>query len=184
MAASSRSHTRCDVVGYSRLMEADEEGTLAQLRSHREELVNPTIAEHHGRVVKLVGDGVLVEFGSAADAVRCAIGLQEGMATRLASVPELQRTVFRIGVNMGDIIFEDGDIFGDGVNVAARLEGMGDPGGVLISQSVRISLRLQSMSPSSTMANGSSKTSPAPFVCGRGHGSWPPYAAKVSRASL
>jgi adenylate cyclase len=99
-----------DVVGYSRLMEADEEGTLAQLRSHREELVNPTIAEHHGRVVKLVGDGVLVEFGSAADAVRCAIGLQEGMATRLASVPELQRTVFRIGVNMGDIIFEDGDI--------------------------------------------------------------------------
>ena len=126
-----------DVVGYSRLMEADEEGTLAQLRSHREELVNPTIAEHHGRVVKLVGDGVLVEFGSAADAVRCAIGLQEGMATRLASVPELQRTVFRIGVNMGDIIFEDGDIFGDGVNVSARLEGMADPGGVLISQSVR-----------------------------------------------
>jgi adenylate cyclase len=126
-----------DVVGYSRLMEADEEGTLAQLRSHREELVNPTIAEHHGRVVKLVGDGVLVEFGSAADAVRCAIGLQEGIASRIAAVPEHQRTVFRIGVNMGDIIFEDGDIFGDGVNVAARLEGMADPGGVLISHSVR-----------------------------------------------
>ena len=126
-----------DVVGYSRLMEADEEGTLAQIRSHREELVNPTIAEHHGRLVKLVGDGVLVEFSSAADAVRCAISLQEAMASRIAAVPEHQRAVLRIGVNMGDIIFEDGDIYGDGVNVAARLEGMADPGGVLISQSVR-----------------------------------------------
>ena len=129
-----------DVVGYSRLMEADELGTLTKLKSHRDELVNPTIAEHHGHIVKLMGDGMLVEFASAVDAVRCAISLQEGMADREADVPEEERAVFRIGVNMDDVIFEEGDIFGDGVNLAARLEGMADPGGVLISQSVRDSI--------------------------------------------
>ncbi len=129
-----------DVVGYSRLMEADEVGTLAKLKSHRDELVNPTIAKHHGRIVKLMGDGMLVEFARAVDAVRCAISLQEGMADREADIPEEKLTVLRIGVNMGDVIVEEGDIFGDGVNVAARLEGMADPGGVLISQSVRDSV--------------------------------------------
>ncbi|MFQ5973586.1 MAG: adenylate/guanylate cyclase domain-containing protein [Alphaproteobacteria bacterium] len=132
-----------DVVGYSRLMEADEAGTLAKLKSHRDELVDPTIAEHHGRIVKLMGDGMLVEFTSAVDAVRCAISLQEGMAARETDVPEEKRTVFRIGINMGDVIVEEGDIFGDGVNVAARLEGMADPGGLLISQSVRDSVANQ-----------------------------------------
>jgi adenylate cyclase len=129
-----------DVVGYSHLMEVDEAGTLAQLKCHRDELFNPVIAEYHGRIVKLMGDGMLVEFASAVDAVRCAISLQEGMADRQADVPQERLTVFRIGVNMGDVIFEEGDIFGDGVNVAARLEGMADPGGVLISQSVRDSV--------------------------------------------
>jgi class 3 adenylate cyclase len=129
-----------DVVGYSRLMEVDEARTLARLKCHRDEFVNPTIAEHHGRIVKLMGDGMLVEFASAVDAVHCAIALQDGMANREAGVPEEQRTLFRIGVNMGDVVFDEGDIFGDGVNVAARLEGMADPGGVLISQSVRDSV--------------------------------------------
>lgn len=129
-----------DVVGYSRLMEVDEARTLARLKCHRDELINPTIDEYHGRLVKLMGDGMLVEFASALDAVHCAIALQDGMANREAGVPEERRTLFRIGVNMGDVVFDEGDVFGDGVNVAARLEGMADPGGVLISQSVRDSV--------------------------------------------
>jgi class 3 adenylate cyclase/tetratricopeptide (TPR) repeat protein len=129
-----------DVVGYSRFMEADEAGTLAKLKSHREELINPTIAGHHGRTVKLMGDGMLVEFGSAIDAVRCAIAWQERIVGREAELPENERVMFRIGVNLDSILVEEDDIYGDGVNVAARLEGMADPGGVLISQSVRESV--------------------------------------------
>ncbi len=129
-----------DVVGYSRLMEADETGTLTKLKSHRDEFIDPIIAEHDGRIAKLMGDGMLVEFASAIDAVRCAVSFQEGMASRERDVPEEKRIVFRTGINMAVVIFEDGDIFGDGVNVAARLEGMSDPGGVLISQSVRDSI--------------------------------------------
>jgi len=126
-----------DVVGYSRLMEADEAGTLARLKSLRDGLLHPTIAEHHGRIVKLMGDGTLVEFASAVDAVRCAIMLQQVVAVREADAPEGGRLMFRMGVNFGSVIVEEDDIYGDGVNVAARLEGMADPGGVLISQSVR-----------------------------------------------
>ena len=129
-----------DAVGYSRLMEADEGGTLAKLKSLRDGLIHPMIAENHGRIVKLMGDGTLVEFVSAVDAVRCAIALQECMAKQEGEAPEERRVMFRIGVNLDNVIVEGDDIYGDGVNVAARLEGMADPGGVLISQSVRDSV--------------------------------------------
>jgi adenylate cyclase len=127
-----------DVAGYSRLVGADEEGTLARLKAHRRELIDPTIAEHQGRIVKTTGDGVLAEFASPVKAVRCAIDVQYGMAERNADVPEAQRIEFRIGINLGDVIVEDdGDIYGDGVNVAARLENIAEPGAVYISRTVR-----------------------------------------------
>ena len=113
-----------DVAGYSRLMGADEEGTLAVLTAHRTELIEPCIARHDGRLVKTTGDGLLVEFASVVDAIRCAVAVQDGMAERNAGTPEDSRIVFRIGVNLGDIIVQDDDVFGDGVNVAARLEGL------------------------------------------------------------
>jgi adenylate cyclase len=122
-----------DVAGYSRLMGLDEEGTLARLKAVRKALVDPTIASHRGRIVKTTGDGMLVEFASAVDAVRGAIEVQRGMADRNGSVPQDQRIEFRIGIHVGDIIFDDSDIFGDGVNIAARLEGIAEPGGVCIS---------------------------------------------------
>jgi len=127
-----------DVAGYSRLIGADEEGTLARLKTHRRELIDPTIAEHQGRIVKTTGDGVLAEFASPVKAVRCAIDVQYGMAERNAGVPEGQRIEFRIGINLGDVVVEDdGDIYGDGVNVAARLENIAEPGAVYISRTVR-----------------------------------------------
>jgi adenylate cyclase len=127
-----------DVAGYSRLIGADEEGTLARLKAHRRELIDPTIAEHQGRIVKTTGDGVLAEFASPVKAVRCAIDVQHGMAERNAGVPEAQRIEFRIGINLGDVIVEDdGDIYGDGVNVAARLENIAELGAVYISRTVR-----------------------------------------------
>ena len=122
-----------DVVGYSRLMGTDETGTLSALRTHRDELIDPTIAEHNGRIVKLMGDGLLVEFASAIDAVECAVAIQQGMAVRNASVPDDRRIVLRIGVNLGDVIIEGDDIYGDGVNVAARLQELAEPSGVYIS---------------------------------------------------
>jgi TolB-like protein/Flp pilus assembly protein TadD len=117
-------------------MGEDEAGTLAALKAHREELIDPTIAHHNGRLVKLMGDGALVEFASAVGAVECAVALQEGMAHRSADEPEDRRIVFRIGVNIGDLIVEGDDLYGDGVNVAARLEGLAEPGGICVSRNV------------------------------------------------
>ncbi len=125
-----------DVVGYSRLVGSDETGTIARLRALRKELIEPLIADHHGRVVKLMGDGALVEFASAVDAVECAVAIQKGVAEREAALPEDRRIAFRIGINVGDIIVEDGDILGDGVNVAARLEGLAEPGGICLARNV------------------------------------------------
>jgi TolB-like protein/class 3 adenylate cyclase/tetratricopeptide (TPR) repeat protein len=125
-----------DVVGYSRLMGEAEAATHARLKSHRKELIEPLIAEHRGRVVKLTGDGILVEFASAVDAVECAVALQNGMAEREAGEPKNRRLQFRIGINIGDIMLEEGDIYGDGVNIAARLEGLAEPGGICIARNV------------------------------------------------
>jgi len=130
-----------DVAGYSRLMGADEEGTHKRLQAHRRELVDPKIREHSGRVVKNTGDGMLAEFSSVVDAVRCAVELQRVMIDREAVVPEERRIRFRIGINLGDVIVEDADIFGDGVNVAARLEALAEPGGICISRVVRDQIR-------------------------------------------
>ena len=130
-----------DVAGYSRLMGADEEGTLRRLNAHRRQLLDPKISEHRGRIVKTTGDGVLVEFASVVDAVRCAAEVQRAMAERDADVPDEQRIRFRIGVNLGDIIVEGDDIFGDGVNVAARLEALAEPGGICVSRTVRNQVR-------------------------------------------
>ena len=125
-----------DVAGYSRLMGADEEGTHERLQAHLRELVNPKIAEYRGRIVKNTGDGFLAEFQSVVDAVRCAVEIQRGMADREPDVPEEKRVRFRIGVNLGDVIAESGDIYGDGVNVAARLEGLAEPAGICVSGTV------------------------------------------------
>jgi adenylate cyclase len=123
-----------DVAGYSKLMGADEEDTLTRLNVHRREFLEPKIAEHRGRIVKRTGDGVLIEFASAVDATRCAVQIQRGMTGRNAEVPAERRIEFRIGIHVGDIIVEEGDIFGDGVNIAARVESIAEPGGVSISE--------------------------------------------------
>ena len=122
-----------DVVGFSRLSELDEEGTHARLNALQRDLIKPKTSEHHGRIIKNTGDGALLEFASVVDAVRCAVEIQRGMIDRNADFPEDRRIVFRIGINLGDVIVEPGDIHGDGVNVAARLEGLAEPGGVCIS---------------------------------------------------
>jgi adenylate cyclase len=126
-----------DVAGYSRLMGADEEGTLAQLKAHRRALVDPKITEHRGRIVKTTGDGILAEFASVVDALRCAVEVQRGMVERNAEVPPDKRIEFRVGINEGDIIIDGGDIFGDGVNVTARLEALAKPGGICVSGRVQ-----------------------------------------------
>jgi len=126
-----------DVVAYSRLMGADEEGTHERLQAHLRELVNPKIAEHRGRIVKNTGDGFLAKFASVVDAVRCAVEIQRGMAERGLDVPDERRIRFRIGINLGDVIVEEKDIFGDGVNIAARLEALAEPGGICVSGVVR-----------------------------------------------
>jgi class 3 adenylate cyclase len=125
-----------DVAGYSRLMGADEEGTHERLQAHLGELVNPKIGEHRGRIVKNTGDGFLAEFPSVVDAVRCAVEIQRGMVERNAETAPEQRIEFRIGINLGDVIVEEHDIFGDGVNVAARLEALAEPGGICLSGTV------------------------------------------------
>ena len=130
-----------DVAGYSHLMGADEEGTLALLKTHRRDLFDPKINEHRGRIVKTTGDGILVEFASVVDAVRCAVEVQRGMATRNVEMPQDKRVEFRVGINVGDIIIDGGDIFGEGVNVAARLEGLAEPGGICVSARVQEDVR-------------------------------------------
>ena len=130
-----------DVAGYSRLMGVDEEGTLAGLKAHRRELIDPKIAEHRGRIVKTTGDGLLVEFASVVDAMRCAVEIQHEMAERNADAPPDRRIEYRVGINVGDIIIDESDIFGDGVNVAARLEALAEPGGICVSRMVREQVR-------------------------------------------
>jgi TolB-like protein/class 3 adenylate cyclase len=131
-----------DVAGYSRLMGGDEESTLERLKAHRRELIDPAIEQHGGRIVKTTGDGMLVEFASPVEAVRCAVEVQQSMGKREADLPEEQRFRFRVGINLGDVIIEgDGDLYGDGVNIAARLEQLAEPGGVLISSSVHEHVR-------------------------------------------
>lgn len=125
-----------DVAGYSRLMGADEEGTLARLKAHRSELIDPKNKEHRGRIVKTTGDGLLIEFPSVVEAVRCAIEVQQGMLERNVQVPKDKRIEFRVGINLGDVIVEGRDLYGDGVNIAARLEALAEPGGVCISGTV------------------------------------------------
>jgi len=122
-----------DMVSYSRLMEADEAGTIKRQKAHLTELVKPTIAQHNGNLVKLMGDGMLVEFSSVVDAVQCAVTLQRAMIEREASISEDRKICYRIGINLGDIFFEENDIFGDGVNIAARLEQIAEPGGICVS---------------------------------------------------
>jgi len=126
-----------DVTGYSRLIGVDEEGTLSRLKALRAEVIDPKIAAHRGRIVKTTGDGLLVEFASVVDGLRCAAEVQREMAERNAVVALDQRIEFRIGIHQGDIVVEDGDIFGDGVNVAARLEALADPGGICVSARVQ-----------------------------------------------
>ena len=130
-----------DIAGYSRLMGVDEEETLRQLKAHRKELIDPKITEHRGRVVKTTGDGMLVEFVSVVDAVRCAVEMQRAVRTINDPVPPERRLELRIGVNLGDVIVDGDDIFGDGVNVAARLEALAEPGGIMVSRNVHDQVR-------------------------------------------
>jgi class 3 adenylate cyclase len=129
-----------DMVGYSRLMEADEVGTIARQKAHRAELVDPEITAHGGRIVKTMGDGILIEFPSVVSATECAVAIQRAMAEREARVSDDRRIQYRVGINLGDIVIDGDDILGDGVNIAARLEGLAKPGGVCISDMVHQSV--------------------------------------------
>jgi class 3 adenylate cyclase len=146
------------VAGYSRLTGMDEEGTHAKLQDHLHSLVDPKIAEHRGRVVKNAGDGLLAEFSSVVDAVRCALDVQRGMAQRNADVPKEKRIEFRIGINVGDVMIDRGDIFGDGVNVAARLEAVAEPGGICVSARALEDIEENLTSASRMLASSGSKT--------------------------
>jgi len=130
-----------DVAGYSRLMGADDEGTLERLKALRRELLDPKIAEHHGRIVKTTGDGLLVEFASVVDAVRCAVAVQQAMPERNTSIAAESYIELRVGINLGDVIVEGDDLYGDGVNIAARIEALADPGGVFVSNTVHDHVR-------------------------------------------
>ncbi len=137
-----------DVAGYSRLMSADEEGTHARLRAHLRQLVDPKIKEYGGRIVKNTGDGILVEFSSVVDAVLCAAEIQRAMIDRNAEMAMDRRIEFRVGINLDDVIVEKDDIYGDGVNIAARLEALAERGGICISRMVREQIRPSSATPS------------------------------------
>ena len=152
-----------DLAGYSRLIEADEEGTLGRLKALRAEIIDPKIAHHKGRIVKTTGDGMLGEFASVVDALRCAAEVQAAMAENNAPLPPERRVEFRIGIHQGDIVVENDDIFGDGVNVAARLEGLADPGGFAFRHASKRMLQAGSTWPSKTWANRRSRTLQGPF---------------------
>jgi class 3 adenylate cyclase len=154
-----------DVAGYSRLMGADEEGTLARLKAHRRELIDSKIAEYHGRIVKTTGDGLLVEFTSVVDATSCAVELQQRMSERNASEPADKRIEFRVGINLGDIIFDGDDVYGDGANIAARLEGLAEPGGICVSQTVLDHARGKVRFDIEDWASRPSRTSPSQSMC-------------------
>ena len=176
-----------DVAGYSRLMNADEEGTLARLKECRRALVDLKIAEHRGRIVRTTGDGLLVEFASAVDAVRCAIDVQRGMANGNSGVPETQRIEFRIGIHVGDIIIEDQDIFGDGVNIAARLEGIAEPGGICISDDAHRQIRGKTEIAYDDMGDQSLKNIPEPMRAWRARpiaNARPPTDTEVAALAL
>jgi adenylate cyclase len=158
-----------DVAGYSRLMGADEEGTHERLKAHLRELVEPKIGEHRGRVVKNTGDGLLADFPSVVDAVRCAVEVQRGMADRNAETPEDKRITFRMGVNLGDVIVEEHDIFGDGVNVAARLEALDEPGGICVSRVVRDQVRDKVAFTFEVPSSSSSPRRPSNALCPISH---------------
>ncbi len=193
-----------DMVGYSRLMEADETGTIARQKSHRKELIDPSIANNYGRIVKVTGDALLVEFASVVDAVECAVEIQRGMAARNADVPEDRQILYRIGVNLGDVIIEGEDILGQGVNIAARLEGLAEPGGVCISASVyeqikhKLALDFESMGPQQVknitepvvafrLKPGAKSIPAAPkpaAIPGGGRGWWLPMLAAVLATAI
>jgi hypothetical protein len=159
-----------DVAGYSRLMGANEEGTLVRLKEIRKVLVDPLIAAHRGRIVKTTGDGLLVEFSSAVDAARCATEVQHGMAVQNSEVPQGLRIEFRIGIHVGDIIIDDNDIFGDGVNIAARLEGMRNPAASAFRTTLSVRSVERSISPSTTWVPKRSRTWPS--RCAPGARGW------------
>ena len=161
-----------DVVGYSRLAGADEDRTLARLRALRSDLIDPTIAVHHGRIVKRTGDGSLIEFRSVVDAVRCAIEVQNGMVERNAGLPPERRIEFRVGIHLGDVVEEsDGDLMGDGVNIAARLEGDREPGAICLSEdayrqvSGRLDMAVADLGP--TQLKNIARADPGLFVASR-----------------
>ena len=152
-----------DVAGYSRLVGADEEGTLAQWKAHFRELIEPKIAEHHGRIVRVTGDGLLVEFVSVIVAVKCAVELQHAMGERNIGVPPENRIEFRMGINVGDIIIDGTDMWGGGVNVAARLEALAEPGGICISGRVQEDVQGKLDITFEDSASSSSRTSRARY---------------------
>jgi class 3 adenylate cyclase len=148
-----------DVAGYSRLVGTDELGTLTRLQAHWDELIEPTIRSHEVRIVKIAGDGILAEFASVVDAVKCAVELQHAMAERNAGMAAEERIQFRMGINVGDIIIDRGDMWGDGVNVAARLEALAMPGGICVSGRVHEDVQGKLSLPSKTSASTGSRTS-------------------------
>jgi adenylate cyclase len=174
-----------DVAGYSRLMAADEEGTLARLKAHRKALIDPKIVEHSGRIIKTTGDGMLIEFASVVDAVRCVVEIQRGMLERNADIPSDKRIDFRVGINIGDVIVDGEDIYGDGVNVAARMESLAEPGGILVSGVVRDQVRDKLSFSFDDLGDRNVKNIPRPVRAYRVNlsddGRPPAPAAKVSR---
>ena len=152
-----------DVAEYSRLMGNDEEGTLVALKACRRDIIDPQVAAHRGRVVKTTGDGVLVEFPSAVDAIRCATDIQRAMSSRNTAIPEKRRIEFRIGINVGDIIFDEGDIYGDGVNIASRVEALAKPGSVCAQTTLTNRSRERFHSILSIWASNASKISHRQF---------------------